>query len=323
VWLTTESGTVTDVKAADIENLPSSHKVGRILQLFASDANLVQASPEISGGRCEAFLKKHGCLPWVLQYGNGDEHPGKMFQATTLVTFDQVRQVFLSFLAGSDEWRQQFTWVEARLPTFILTHLALGVLFSIPLAGVGAFLGECIGVFGWGADGLQPGAALGAGIPFLGWWTWVLLTLRGACQLKKPRPAELEHMQKVAAFIADMNRRGVSLGVAMPAPFFMGWRVRPPFFLSWVGNFLWLALLVGGLLAFPIGIVLLNYPPEFSALLLRIAAPVVVLVMVVVGACGATLYRREARRLQLPAWDSYLPPATAPVGGGTQEKVAT
>jgi hypothetical protein len=112
MWLTTESGTLPDVTAEGINNLRPIGELGNFAQLFASETNFIQAAPEVPGRKREAFLREHGSVPWLLQQGYGDEKPGQMFQAAGLFTWDQVRQAFLSFLAGGEEWRRQFTWAE-------------------------------------------------------------------------------------------------------------------------------------------------------------------------------------------------------------------
>jgi hypothetical protein len=112
MWLTTESGDIPCVTAEDINSIRPKGELGSFAQLFASKWNFIQAAPEVPGPRRKAFLLEHGSNPWVLQYGHGDEQPGQVFQAAGLVTWDQVRQAFLSFLAGGEHWRQQFTWAE-------------------------------------------------------------------------------------------------------------------------------------------------------------------------------------------------------------------
>jgi hypothetical protein len=117
MWLTTESGDIPDVTGEDINNLRPTGELGTFAQLFASETKFIQAGPDVPGQRRKAFLREHGSDPWVLQYGYGDEHPGQVFQAEGLVTWDQVRRAFLSFLAGGEEWRRQFTWAEVPQPT--------------------------------------------------------------------------------------------------------------------------------------------------------------------------------------------------------------
>jgi hypothetical protein len=112
MWLTTESGDISDVTVEVINNLRPTGEFGTFAQLFASEANFIQAGPETPGPRRKAFLREHGSCPWVLQCGYGDGHPGQVFQVAGLVTWDQVRQAFLSFLAGGEEWRRQFIWGE-------------------------------------------------------------------------------------------------------------------------------------------------------------------------------------------------------------------
>ncbi|HVS35421.1 MAG TPA: hypothetical protein VMS17_07535 [Gemmataceae bacterium] len=112
MWLKTETGAVADVTAEDLQRLVASEDVGVFAQLFASQTRFIQAGMEVAGPRRNAFLREQGCAPWVLQYGYGEAFPQQMFQAAEVVTFEQVRQVFLAFLAGDEAWRRQFTWGE-------------------------------------------------------------------------------------------------------------------------------------------------------------------------------------------------------------------
>jgi hypothetical protein len=117
MWLRTESGTIQDVTAEDIQRLLPGEDVGVFAQMFASPTEFIQAGPEVPGPRRNAFLREHGCAPWVLQHGYGQAHLRQMFQADGLVTFEQVRQAFLAFLADREGWRSEFTWVEVPQPS--------------------------------------------------------------------------------------------------------------------------------------------------------------------------------------------------------------
>ena len=113
MWLTTEAfGKTTEVTAVDVERILATDEFGSFAQLFASEKNFIQAGKDVPGLKQEAFLLKYGAEPWVLQYGYGDEETGRVFQAVGRLTLEQVRQAFLSFFAGGEDWRRQHTWVK-------------------------------------------------------------------------------------------------------------------------------------------------------------------------------------------------------------------
>jgi len=194
-----------------------------------------------------------------------------------------------------------------------------GFLFCPFVAGVGAFLGGCVALTRWGEAALRLGAGVGAGIVLLLLGAWVVVSVVRAKDLKVD-PMAPDHMTKVCSFIEDMKGRGVNLLVAAPFPFWMVWplgfKVPPPLFLGFWSCFLWLVGF-GVFLVLPaFGLLFWGYAPNFSAAALPIVAPIILLTIAVLGACGAAMYRRKARRYQLPAWDGYPSSPGAAVGGG-------
>ena len=105
---------IPDVTAADINQVLPTDAFGKFVILSASEDSFIQAgcdwqpSPE-----CQEFLEKHGSDPWLLEYRDGDS--GRLFRVASHVTLDQVRRAFLSYLAGSEEWRHGSRWEERRL----------------------------------------------------------------------------------------------------------------------------------------------------------------------------------------------------------------
>src|ERR1041385_5804278 len=109
MWLNTEAfGEIPDVTALDVNRVVATDSFGVFVQLFDEAGGWVQAGKLPPGPLRESFILKHGSEPWVLQYGH--ERSAPVFQAVGLVTLAQVREAFQSFLAGDDEWRQQYTW---------------------------------------------------------------------------------------------------------------------------------------------------------------------------------------------------------------------
>ena len=115
--------------------------------------------------------------------------------------------------------------------------------------------------------------------------------------------------QKVDRLLADLRGRGVSQWTVAPPLYRLVWalgvELPPPFFLG----FLPLALLSGTAFALTFGLFmwigqwqLWAMPFEAAA---RMAAVSAAIAGVIFGPAMAAYYRREARRLSLPPWDSY------------------
>jgi hypothetical protein len=114
-------------------------------------------------------------------------------------------------------------------------------------------------------------------------------------------PEEVTHRTKVDAHVAEVGRLGVPAHVAAPPPFELLWsaglEIPPPLFLGF--------LPVMAIVAAPATIVCV-FPFAF------LVRPAVALVLaawcgLILGAIVASLYRRKARDLALPAWEHYLP----------------
>lgn len=114
---------------------------------------------------------------------------------------------------------------------------------------------------------------------------------------------EFEH--KIQAMRAHLATRQIAAGVAAPPFWRLLWKLgiplRPPLFLGFVP----LALLCGGFFAVLWGLVM--YLASWRAQATPL--PTMLLGMLIAGALFgtimATVYRRHARRLQLPAWRHY------------------
>lgn len=115
MWLTTEeAGDTPDVTAADIERILPADGFGKFAILSASESSFIQAGCDWQpGDECKAFMEAHDSDPWVLEYRDGES--GLQYRAIGQVTLEQVRQVFLSYLAGSRAWREIFDWREVSI----------------------------------------------------------------------------------------------------------------------------------------------------------------------------------------------------------------
>jgi hypothetical protein len=111
MMITEELGETQNVSAADIDRILATDSFGKFAVLSASDSVFMQAgndwqpSPE-----CDAFLKRTGSDPWVLEYRDGES--GTQYRALGQLTLEQVRLAFLSYLASSKDWHQAHTWNE-------------------------------------------------------------------------------------------------------------------------------------------------------------------------------------------------------------------
>ena len=112
--LTTEHLTnVPVVTAAEIDRILGDDNFGTFAVLAADEDSFIQAGNDWQAGpESEAFFDAHSSDPWVLEYRDGTT--GRLFRAAGRVTLDDVREAFLSYLVGGDDWRL-FTWEEFRL----------------------------------------------------------------------------------------------------------------------------------------------------------------------------------------------------------------
>jgi hypothetical protein len=124
----------------------------------------------------------------------------------------------------------------------------------------------------------------------------------------------MTHGEKVAYFVEDMQKRGVSATIAAPHLFRLAWMLGshapPPVFLGFLANFLWQGALWAILGASACALVWWGQPNAPIPFM----APFVLLVAVGLGAGGAAAERWQARKYELPAWDSY-PSAPEPPAG--------
>jgi hypothetical protein len=116
MWLNTRAfGEIPDVTAVDIDRVLLADEFGGAATLFASEANYIQAgNAKHVPGHPRASAGMLHVREWMLQYGDAASAGHGGFQAAGLVTLDQVRQAFLSYVNGGEEWRQQFTWAKVR-----------------------------------------------------------------------------------------------------------------------------------------------------------------------------------------------------------------
>jgi hypothetical protein len=115
MWLRTEElGDIPDVTAADIDEILPSDAFGKFLILSASEDTFIQAGSDWQPTpECAAFLRERKSDPWVLEYRDGTT--GRQYAATRYVTLDEVRNAFVSYLAGDEAWRSMFSWKELEL----------------------------------------------------------------------------------------------------------------------------------------------------------------------------------------------------------------
>jgi hypothetical protein len=110
MWLTTEeTGDTLDVVAADIDRILPADGFGKFAVLCESEESFIQAGSDWQPSEsCRAFSREHGSDPWLLEYRDG--RTGRQFRAAGHVTLNQVHQAFLSYLSGSQAWRELYDW---------------------------------------------------------------------------------------------------------------------------------------------------------------------------------------------------------------------
>jgi len=115
MWLTTEElGDIPDVTAADIQEILPSDTFGKFVVLSAGEDSFIQvASDWQPTPECAAYLREHDSDPWVLEYRDGTT--GRQYAATRYATLNEVRDAFVSYLAGDEAWRSMFSWKELQL----------------------------------------------------------------------------------------------------------------------------------------------------------------------------------------------------------------
>jgi hypothetical protein len=116
MWLITEAfGEIPDVTAEDINRVLPADEFGCFAALFASQTKYMQTC---NRGRTplhtSATAGQLHVREWALQHGDEQSAAHGGFEAAGLVTLDHVRLAFLSFLAGGEDWRRQFTWAKVR-----------------------------------------------------------------------------------------------------------------------------------------------------------------------------------------------------------------
>jgi len=107
ILTTEEFGDLPDVDAASLDGVFTEDAFGKFAILSASETDFIQIGNAWKPDEeTRAFLQAHHSDPWVLQYREGLQ----LFEASGLVTLDQARQAFVSYLAGQSQWRNQFRW---------------------------------------------------------------------------------------------------------------------------------------------------------------------------------------------------------------------
>lgn len=101
-------GDLINVAAADVERVFYDNSFGQFVILSISEESFIQAASDAT-----SFDRQHDYDPWVLEYRDGST--AKQFRARGDLSIEQVRQAFLSYLRGGDEWHRDFAWAELEL----------------------------------------------------------------------------------------------------------------------------------------------------------------------------------------------------------------